>query len=400
VELSTVRVLAATVDAKDHYTRHHSTNVSFYARLLAQGMNLEPAEIRRIDLAGLLHDIGKIAVPDQVLQKPASLTPQERLLIQTHAAIGGNILAQAPYLGHLVALVRHHHEWYNGQGYPDGLSGDDIPLGAAILSLADAFDTMTSERVYRAAMPLDEAMGEIRRCSGAQFNPSVVEAWEEIVEQAKQRQEGWLLALGGAANPAVQAAAVEPLKGLADGPATVGRGQDPLDFLTDIRLIHRLDDLDAILSRAANAALHFWAGYTVQIYLRTPGQAGAMLAYNGGTSKGQRMISLCRQDPLSAVSRGLIGWVLETGQGANLPDAKRDPRWQYGDAFNETVSVLVTPIESGTEMVGVIQVVSPGESSFGRQDVKAIRIFAALLGEAIGNVRQNAGEERSERLAT
>src|SRR5437763_2369756 len=173
--ISGIRTLAATVDAKDSYTHGHSERVAAYARAIAEALGLRQLEVETIELAGLLHDIGKIGVPDAVLLKPGRLDPDERALIMQHAALGAKILADNPALLPLVPLVRHHHERWDGGGYPDGLAGEAIPLGAAIIAAADTFDTMTTNRPYRAAPGWEKARAELARCSGSQFHPRVAD---------------------------------------------------------------------------------------------------------------------------------------------------------------------------------------------------------------------------------
>ena len=152
--VSGIRTLAATVDAKDPYTHGHSERVSAYARMIAVELGLSTSDIENIEIAGLLHDIGKIGVPDAILQKPGRLDAAERALMREHPDVGAKILRDNLALTPLVPLVRHHHERYDGTGYPDGLRGDDIPLGAAIIAVADTFPTMTTDRPYRKALPL------------------------------------------------------------------------------------------------------------------------------------------------------------------------------------------------------------------------------------------------------
>lgn len=174
--LSGIRTLVAAVDAKDPYTRGHSDNVAFYARRMAQKLGLDDEEVERIELAGLLHDIGKIGIADTILKKPGPLSREERETMMTHADLGAGILRGNEALVSLIPLVKHHHEWHDGHGYPDGLDGSAIPLGAAIIAVADAFDTMTSDRPYRRSRGLEWAMAEIRRCRGTQFRPEAADA--------------------------------------------------------------------------------------------------------------------------------------------------------------------------------------------------------------------------------
>jgi putative nucleotidyltransferase with HDIG domain len=171
---ASVEVLAAVVDAKDPTTLEHSRNVARFARIIAEEMELSVSDVERIELAGLLHDIGKLSIPDHVLSKPGPLTPQERALINTHPDRGANILNQHPALMDLIPLVRHHHERFDGTGYPERLMRDEIPLGASIISVADAFDTMTSQRTYQRKRSISEALEELNRCGGTQFHPDVV----------------------------------------------------------------------------------------------------------------------------------------------------------------------------------------------------------------------------------
>ena len=395
VELSTVRVLAATVDAKDHYTRHHSTNVSLYARLLAREMNLDPAEVRRVDLAGLLHDIGKIAIPDQILQKPGPLTAEEWLLVQTHAAIGANILAQASHLQHLVPLIRHHHERYDGHGYPDGLKGDEIPLGAAILNLADSFDTMTTRRVYRAPLTLDQAMAEITRCSGTQFHPEVVRAMEGLVSRALEAKEPWVLSLGTVQGLRAELPHEYTWQGDAPGVRMeVGQNRDPLDFLMEARLLQHLTDLPQILERAGEQALDFWSAAAVQIYLVNQEESTLQLAWSSGSPTAQGLLAACRVERPLPMTIGLPGWAALTNQGITIPDARRDPRWPYTGQMEGPLSVLVAPIGTNGTPVGVIQLVAQGESCYGWSDIKVMQIYSSLLGQAVERLHKLS--ERAE----
>jgi diguanylate cyclase (GGDEF)-like protein/putative nucleotidyltransferase with HDIG domain len=395
VELSTVRVLAATVDAKDHYTRHHSTNVSFYARILAREMNLDPAEVRRIDLAGMLHDIGKIAIPDQTLQKPGPLTFEERLLVQTHASIGANILAQASHLQHLVPLVRHHHEFYDGTGYPDGLKGDEIPLGAAILNLADSFDTMTTRRVYRAPRNLEEAMQELRRCTGTQFSPDVVAAFERLVQRALANGEPWAVSLNTLheARSSLTDVAVAPIES-AERPDGVQR--DPLDLLLEARLLQHVTELPVVVQRAAEQVMDFWSADAVQFYLADETGSHLQLAWSGGPPSGQPFLAIGRTEAALPMTHGLCGWAAMTNQGLSIPDARRDPRWEYPDVFDGPVSVMVSPVSSGGNAIGVLQVVSRGESRFGLSDLKVMKVFGALVGHAVKHLREEPASAEAQ----
>lgn len=169
--VSTVRVVSAALDARDSYTQGHSTRVSELTVAMARELGWAPSDIEELEIACLFHDVGKIKTPDAILHKQGQLTADERKEMQKHAEYGAEILSKAPSLAKFIPAVRHHHEWYDGSGYPDGLSGERIPLAAAIISLADAFDAMTSDRPYRRAMTKEQALETIKKYTGRQFHP-------------------------------------------------------------------------------------------------------------------------------------------------------------------------------------------------------------------------------------
>lgn len=173
--LGTLQALSSTVDAKDAYTARHSLNVADYACAIARAVGREDL-VPMLERAGLLHDLGKVGVPEGLLQKPGSLTETEFTAVTEHSRLGAGIIETIPFLRPIVPAVLHHHERWDGAGYPAGLAGEEIPLEARILALADAFDAMTTSRPYSPAMPMSVAIAEVQRCSGRQFDPSLVRA--------------------------------------------------------------------------------------------------------------------------------------------------------------------------------------------------------------------------------
>jgi diguanylate cyclase (GGDEF)-like protein/putative nucleotidyltransferase with HDIG domain len=174
--------LSATVDARDAYTAGHSRRVQQLALAIGRELGLSQAELDLLGHAALFHDIGKLAIPDAILLKPASLTADEWALMQRHADEGARIIDRLGFLNDAVPAIRHHHERFDGTGYPNGLDGEDIPLGARIIHVADALDSMLTTRIYRAARPADEALEELRRGSGSQFCPRCVSALERLLQ--------------------------------------------------------------------------------------------------------------------------------------------------------------------------------------------------------------------------
>ena len=179
----TVSALSQAIDAKDGFTRGHADRVSRIAGAIARHMGLPERMIEQIELAGLLHDIGKIGVEDRILMKPVRLDPDEQELMRRHPIYGASILEPSVSLRPLVPLVLHHHENFDGSGYPEGLKGDDIPLGSRILIVADAYEAMTSDRIYRKAIGHERAMDQLNRYKGIQFDPAIVRALERLVQK-------------------------------------------------------------------------------------------------------------------------------------------------------------------------------------------------------------------------
>jgi len=180
--VSTVTVLSAAIDARDPYTLGHSTRVAQLSLKIGEMLGFSHAELEELEIASLFHDVGKLKTPDYVLMKEGPLNPLEHREMSDHAEQGAAILSRAKSLHKYIPAVRHHHEWFNGEGYPDGLRGNDIPLHAAIIAVADAFDAMTSTRTYKKPRSCEEALRELNRYSGKQFSPRVVEVFHQVIE--------------------------------------------------------------------------------------------------------------------------------------------------------------------------------------------------------------------------
>jgi diguanylate cyclase (GGDEF)-like protein len=178
----TVTALALAIDATDHYTQGHSRKVASYCAMVAEQLGLPADEVNEIRLGGLLHDIGKVGVPLDILHKCGPLNPDEWELMKEHARYGDRLLQPITSLGRIRSLVLHHHEMFDGSGYPDALSGREIPLGARIVAIADAFDTITSERTYKKPRTISAALDELQRCAGAQFDPELVRLFVEALQ--------------------------------------------------------------------------------------------------------------------------------------------------------------------------------------------------------------------------
>jgi len=183
--VSTVRVLAAAIDARDTSTLGHSTRVAQLSLDLGRDMGFDAARLEELEIACLFHDVGKIKIPDSILLKKGGLDPAEEKEMMRHPEYGAEILSKAPSLLKYIPAVRHHHEWHDGNGYPDGLSGGQIPLDAAIISLADVYDALTSDRPYRGGLSAEEAQAEIARLAQKQFDSELAGRFVALLKRKK-----------------------------------------------------------------------------------------------------------------------------------------------------------------------------------------------------------------------
>ncbi len=183
--LHTIQSLALALEAKDRYTAGHSERVCRFSVLLARELGLSEKEVEVVKHAALLHDIGKIGMPEKILRKEGGLTAAEFGLVQDHPSVGAQILSPVRSFARCLAGVRHHHERYDGMGYPDGLKGDEIPMGARIILIADTFDSITSDRSYRRARSVEYAVRQLRANAGTQFDPRCVEAFLRLLAEKK-----------------------------------------------------------------------------------------------------------------------------------------------------------------------------------------------------------------------
>ena len=185
--LATVGALAAALEAKDAYTGNHAQAIAEFAVAVGEELGLSGRELRATRMGALLHDVGKIGIPESILNKPGPLTDDEFTVMKRHTVIGADIISGIPGMEEVVALVRSSHERWDGRGYPDGLQGNEVPRGAYVIAVCDAYHAMTEDRVYRKAMSVEGAVEELRRCSGSQFMPAAVEALIAVVERPQRR---------------------------------------------------------------------------------------------------------------------------------------------------------------------------------------------------------------------
>jgi putative nucleotidyltransferase with HDIG domain len=186
---NTVETLVRTIQAKDQYTSGHSTRVSRYALLIAEKLGLSTKEKHQLYLASMLHDIGKIGVPDELLHRPGALSDDEMERVRSHVQLGASMIEMLGEMHPIVPLIRHHHESWDGTGYPDGMKGEEIPLISRIISVADMYDAMTSDRPYRKRRSHQEAVEEIKVTCGSKLDPRVAEAFLQVLKEISPATE-------------------------------------------------------------------------------------------------------------------------------------------------------------------------------------------------------------------
>ena len=384
--LASVKALAAAVDARDPYTRSHSARVAALARVIAVEMQLSPDEIRRVQISALLHDIGKIGIPDAILNKPGALTAEEWVIMKTHAPLGASILSAVEPLRDLVPIVRAHHERFDGGGYPDGLAGDAIPLAAYIVSAADAYEVIVSKRAYKAAQTVDFAVTELRRCSGLQFHPDVVEAFVRVIERDQREGSAYLSKVGS-----IDHEDIDDVPGpgslverMAEHSHAHARQLAILQRLaSEISAVLDLDELASRLLRIVCDAMGYENGFLTT--LNDAGELVVRAAFGPSTAYlGQALPS----------GTGISWWVMQHGRLQNVADVQADTRF-VGPA--DIRSSLVVPLRIGDETVGILGIESARPAAFTGEDETLLmatshQVAAAVRVARLHQVAKSAAE--------
>jgi putative nucleotidyltransferase with HDIG domain len=348
LHLSTVESLAHAIDAKDAVTHNHIRRVQTCALVLARRIGLtDELQLRALEAAALLHDIGKLAVPEHILNKPGRLTPAEFERMKTHAAVGAEILSEVEFPYPVVPIVRHHHESWDGSGYPDGLRADEIPIGARILSVIDCYDALTSDRPYRRALRPHPAFEIIRERRGTMYDPMVVDAFEEIYLSLETEASSDPQPL------AIRLATHAAGRDIAPGPSA----------MTDAgAALKAAFDLGAVLGAAdANTA-----GPTVWEHLQRIAHVDALAIYVPGNGDDRLRAAFAAGVSAAAIQRidiamgeRLSGWVAATGQPMMNADAALD----FVGTAPELRSAVVVPAKDG-EFQAVVAVYSRTADAF------------------------------------
>ncbi|PYT24847.1 MAG: hypothetical protein DMG58_25380 [Acidobacteria bacterium] len=380
LHLRTIESLALAIEAKDHTTHDHLQRVQVYAVEIGKELDLSETELQAVRAAALLHDIGKIAVPEHIICKPGKLTPEEFEKMKVHPVVGAEILARAQFPYPVVPIVRSHHERWDGSGYPDGLMGAEIPIGARILAAVDCLDALASDRQYRRALPLGKAMEMVAEQSGRSFDPKVIEVLQRRYVELEQRARGSQaeafslstdIKITRGAAPAAgfeEASDSRPNSDTPAAPATAAAGWGAL--------VEVLEQLTGVLSR--REVLAVFAG-RLQELIPSDGVAfyvrvhDTLLPEYACGSHAETLSSL-----KIPVGEGLSGWVAANGK----PLLNGNPAVDAADLAG-LKSALAIPIEGQNDIAGVLTLFRAQADAFSSADLRDLLALSLLLGHLI-----------------
>jgi diguanylate cyclase (GGDEF)-like protein/putative nucleotidyltransferase with HDIG domain len=403
LNMRTIEALALAIEAKDHTTHTHLQRVRTYAVAVARELNLPVGEIEALRAAALLHDIGKLAVPEQIINKPGRLTPEEFEKMKVHPLVGAEILERVAFPYPVAPIVRSHHERWDGTGYPEGLAGENIPIGARILAAVDCLDALASHRQYRQALPLGEAMAKVQEKAGTWFDPQVVEILErnyvELERMAQMTEE--------TAAPHSLSKTVKVERGLA--PATGFERTEPTngpvdsaDFLTSIASARQEAQTMFELSQDLGVSLSLSETLSVlsmRLRRMIPYDSIAVFVNRNGwllpelvSGENFRMLSSLK----IRVGEGLCGWVAENSK----PIMNGNPQVEAGYIIDQgkhstLQSALVVPLEGLNGVVGVLAMYHANRDAFTPDHLRILLAVASKVALSVENALKYQQAESS-----
>lgn len=396
LHMRSIESLALAIDAKDRTTHDHLQRVQVYAVELAKELQLSEAEIQAVRAAALLHDIGKLAVPEHIISKPGKLTPEEFEKMKIHPVVGAEIIERAKYPYPVVPIVRAHHEKWNGKGYPFGLKGEEIPIGARILSVVDCLDALASHRQYRPALPLDAALKIVVSESGTSFDPRVVKVLQTRFRELERMAQGESPELMSLCTDT----GVEVKRGSAPGAGFEGSPNDqpsiaaglPVDFLSSIgaarqevqTLFELSQDLGNSLSLSETLSV-----LDVRLRRMIPFDTMAVRVLRDGKLVPEYVAgedSRCFAAVEFPVGQGLSGWVAENRK----PIFNGDPRMEPGCSTDLSRicalhSALAVPLEGSDGVLGVLTLYRQAPDAFTRDHLRILEAISPKVALAIEN---------------
>jgi diguanylate cyclase (GGDEF)-like protein/putative nucleotidyltransferase with HDIG domain len=400
LHLRTIEALALAIGAKDHTTHDHLRRVQVYALETGKELGLTPEEMQALQAASLLHDIGKLAVPEHIISKPGKLTPDEFDKMKIHPVVGAEILERVEFPYAVAPIVRSHHEKWNGTGYPDGLRGEQIPIGARILAAVDCLDALASDRQYRRALPLEEALQITVKQSGVSFDPRVVEVlarrYREFEQMAHKTDAvkalgtlstGVRIERGGAPAAGFESTGVSPTAAVSEGPAaSTGDGVASIALAREeaqslYELAQAVGDslyLNDTLALAAARIQRLAPYHSLVIYL----VQGDVLVPAYVTGEDARLFSSLA----IPMGEGLSGWVAENRKPIVNGNPSVEPGYlKNPTAFSRLNSALAVPLEDCDAVVGVLALYHSGRDAYCREHLRILEAVSSKLTAAIGN---------------
>ena len=397
LHLRTIEALALAIEAKDTTTHDHLQRVQVYAVEIAKEMDLPYEEIEALRAAALLHDIGKLAVPEHIISKPGKLTPEEFEKMKIHPIVGAEIVEQAQFPYPVAPIIRSHHEKWNGEGYPDGLKGTDIPIGARILAAVDCLDALATDRQYRRGLPLEEALAIVRQESGRSFDPTVVAVLAancvELERKAKIRRPARVrlstsIRVERGAAPA--AGFAEEGNGALRSPEQAER--QPLDFLTSIAAARQ--EVQALFELSQNLGSSLSLNETLSVLAHRlkrmiPYDSMAIYFARDGklypefvTGENFRLFSALE----IPIGQGLSGWVAENRQPILNGNPSVEPGYLNDPSkFSTLRSALAVPLETESRIVGVLALYAATRDSFTADHLRVLLAISSKLSHSIEN---------------
>jgi diguanylate cyclase (GGDEF)-like protein/putative nucleotidyltransferase with HDIG domain len=404
LNMRTIEALALAIEAKDHTTHTHLQRVRIYAVEVAKELHLDDAQIEALRAAALLHDIGKLAVPEQIINKPGRLTPEEFERMKVHPIVGAEILERVAFPYPVAPIVRSHHERWDGSGYPEGLAGDQIPIGARILAAVDCLDALASHRQYRPALPLSEAMDKVKEKAGTWFDPTVVDILErhyvELERMAQMTEETVV--------PHTLSKTVKVERGLAPAtglektdPTTLGATENA-DFLTSIASARQEAQTMFELSQDLGVSLSLSETLSVlsmRLRRMIPYDSIAVFVNRNGwllaelvSGENFRMLSSLK----IRMGEGLCGWVAENCK----PIVNGNPQVESGyvvdpGKHSTLQSALVVPLEGLNGVVGVLAMYHTNRDAFTSDHLRILLAVAAKVALSVENALKYQQAESS-----
>jgi diguanylate cyclase (GGDEF)-like protein/putative nucleotidyltransferase with HDIG domain len=391
LHLRTIEALALAIDAKDDTTHDHLRRVKVYATEIGKDLNLTGPELQALEAAALLHDIGKLAVPEYIISKPGKLTPEEFEKMKIHPVVGAEILERVAFPYPVVPVVRAHHEKWDGSGYPDGLKGEDIPMGARILGVVDCLDALASDRQYRRAFPLHVALEKVVADSGKSFDPRVVEVLQRRCVELEQMARASSFGVTKlSTNTRVERGAA-PGAGF-ENTGKPARAENPVDFLTSIAAarqeFHMLGDVlnelgsslsvDETLSLLAARLKHMIPYDTIAIYVRKEQRLVPQFV-NGEEYRLFSSLDI-------PMGHGLSGWVAENRRPIINGNPSVEPGYLNDSSkFSRMRSALSVPLEGLGGVAGVLTLYHAEADAFTRDHLRILQAISSKAGLAIEN---------------